>query len=367
MTARVLVIGAYGNFGSHITRKLAQNSAIQVIAAGRSEEKCRALAAQYSNAPNPVQYHVCDIHQDFAAALAAVKPHIVIHTSGPFQGQDYAVAKACIAQGCHYIDLADSRDFVAGIGALDAQAKARGVAVISGASSVPALTAAVVDHHLPQFGTLAEIDYGITTAQRTNTGLATTQAVLSYAGKPFTTRIDGEEATVYGWQGLTAHKYPHLGWKLLGNCDIPDLALFTQRYPALRTIRFRAGLEIALIHFSLWALTWLVRWGLISSLAPLSAILLRLSRIFDRLGSDRSAFHMTLRGTGHDGAAKKMQFHLLAQSGHGPFIPSTPAILCAQRLARGELQFTGAMPCIGLITLQDYLHALDEFDIRAIQ
>nr|BFE97511.1 hypothetical protein GCM10020185_80470 [Pseudomonas brassicacearum subsp. brassicacearum] len=47
----------------------------------------------------------------------------VIHTGGPFQGQSYAVAESCIDAGVNYCDLSDSRDFVTGIGALDARAK----------------------------------------------------------------------------------------------------------------------------------------------------------------------------------------------------------------------------------------------------
>ena len=58
----------------------------------------------------------------------------------------YDVAKACIAWGCHYIDLADGREFVDGISALDALARENNVLVVSGASSVPCLTSALVDH-----------------------------------------------------------------------------------------------------------------------------------------------------------------------------------------------------------------------------
>jgi hypothetical protein len=43
------------------------------------------------------------------------------------------------------VDLADGRDFVCGIDVLDPQAKAAGVLLLSGASSVPALSSAVVD------------------------------------------------------------------------------------------------------------------------------------------------------------------------------------------------------------------------------
>ena len=67
---------------------------------------------------------------------------------------------------------------------------------------------------------------------------------MSYAGKPFTTLIDGTMKQVYGWQDLRWRKFRGLGWRALGNCDVPDLALFPRRYPDLKTIRFQAGLEL---------------------------------------------------------------------------------------------------------------------------
>jgi hypothetical protein len=87
-------------------------------------------------------------------ALRDLRVGTVIHTAGPFQGQDYTVARAAIDAGCHYVDLADGRQFVTGIVALDAAAKSRGLTSASGASSVPALSSAVVDHYLPEFKTI---------------------------------------------------------------------------------------------------------------------------------------------------------------------------------------------------------------------
>lgn len=362
---RVLIIGGYGNFGTHITRKLVQDNDLQVIISGRSEEKCRALCARLTNAANPPQFHAADILSNTAAHLASVKPDIVIHTSGPFQSQGYDVARACIEYGCHYIDLADGRDFVKNIAQLNTAAVAAGVTVISGASSVPALTCAVINHYTPEFSELHSIDYGITTAQRTNTGLATTQAVLGYCGKPFDTLIEGQRKPIYGWQDITWRKYPELGHRLLGNCDIPDLALFPERYPALKNIRFRAGLEISLVHITLWLLSWLVRLRVISSLAPLANTMLKLSRVFDIIGSDRSAFHMEMRGTDRDGSDIEKTFYLIAKSGHGPYIPSIPSILCARMLARGQIARTGAYACMDIITLDMYLQAMSDLDIKA--
>lgn len=362
MTKRVLIIGGYGDFGSFITRKLAQEDNIQVIIAGRSLDKAQALADEVSG--EAVQL---DINSGFVDALAAIKPNIVIHTSGPFQAQGYDVAQACVALGCHYIDLADGREFVDGITALDVQAKDKEALAISGASSVPCLTSALVDHYRGEFEALESLDYGITTAQKTARGLATTSAILSYTGKAFPTLVNGKFTDVYGWQDLRARKYPALGWRLLGNCDVPDLALFPKRYPELQNIRFYAGLEIPFIHVTLWTLSWLVRAGLVKSLVKAAPLMLKISYMFDWLGSTNSAFHMELSGKDKLGQDKVIKFELTARSGDGPYIPCMPAILLAKKLAAGDLNETGAYPCMGFITKDEYLGALDEMDIEWLE
>lgn len=360
---RILIIGGYGNFGSYISKTLAREYYITVIIAGRSIEKAQRFikTIEAANAPEAV---AIDITKDLDKALQIIKPDIVIHTSGPFQGQSYDVAGSCIKAGVHYIDLADAREFVAGIGALDDAARKNNVLAVSGASSVPCLTSALVDYYLPQFEALESLDYGITTAQKTNRGLATTAAILGYCGRPFKTLIEGQQKNVYGWQSLHVRKYGALGRRLLGNCDVPDLELFPGRYPTLKNVRFYAGLEIPFIHMGLWALSGLVRFGLIRNLSAFALFLLKMSFLFDRAGSDVSGFHMELSGKGERGADKKITFELIARSGHGPYIPSMPAILLAKKLAGSETTVTGATQCIGLITRDEYLNALKDLDIE---
>lgn len=206
MIHRVLIIGGYGNFGSFISRTLAKESNIQVVIAGRSLEKATSFVSTLE-AANKAEAVMLDISADFASELSSINLSIVIHTSGPFQNQGYDVAKACIAQGAHYIDLADGRAFVEGIVALDTKAKSNNVLVISGASSVPCLTSALVDYYQKEFEELESLDYGITTAQKTARGLATTAAILSYTGKRFETQVSGSRKFIHGWQGLRARKY----------------------------------------------------------------------------------------------------------------------------------------------------------------
>lgn len=359
MTTKILILGGYGLFGGMISQNLCGQENIQVIIAGRSLEKAQRFAASCPQTPHAPDVAVLDIEGGFAEKLAAIAPDIVIHTCGPFQGQDYGVARACIAQGCHYIDLADARDFVAHIDRLDHDARAKNVSIISGASSVPCLTAAVIDAYLPRFQQVYNIDAGISTAQRTNRGKATTAAMLSYAGKSFETKINGHMHSVYGWLGLTRRRYPNIGPRWLADCDVPDLALFPKRYPHVGTIRFRAGLEISLMQWVLSALAFLVKAGMLSSLERFAPALLKISRLFDFLGSSTSAFHLRLSGRGLDGKDSTKTFFLLARQGDGLHIPTIPAILLAKRLAAKDTALpAGAMPCLGLVTLDEYLAAL---------
>jgi hypothetical protein len=365
MTLRVLVLGGYGNFGGYVCRALAADARIQLIVAGRSRVKARDFAKRLG-AANAVEAAELDIANS-AAAMAECRPDVVIHTVGPYQEQDYCVAEAAIACGAHYCDLADARAFVAGIGALDAKARAAGVAVIAGASSVPCLTAAFLDAAQSEFASIERADYGIASAQETNRGLGTASAILSYVGRPFTTLRDGRMRRVFGWQSLHSEVYPELGRRWLGNCDIPDLELFPARYPTLRTVRFGAGHEIAAVHFGTWLLSWLVRLRLLPHLDRWSRFLLRASFLFDRLGSGRSGFHIAISGTARDGSPLVRRWWMVARAGDGPNIPCMPAVLIARRLAAGETLAPGARPCLDMITLDEFLGALDGYDVSVFE
>lgn len=363
MAKRVLIIGGYGNFGTFIAKSLAPETDIQLIIAGRSLDKATSFAKALEAANQP-EASALDIYRGLNDSLKAINPDIVIHTSGPYQDQGYDVAQACIDQKCHYIDLADARDFVANIGRLDEQAKKAGVLICSGASSVPCLTSAIIDHYQARFQSLDRIDYGIATAHLTNRGFATTSAVLSYAGKPFTTKINGQMETIYGWLDLKFRKFWGLGNRPLGNCDIPDLALFPERYPEIKTIRFQAGLEITFLHLGLWFLSFLCKYKLFPPLKPMAGFLLQFSRVFDMVGKDNSGFYMTLQGKNEHDEDKHITFDLVANKGDGLYIPSMPAILMAKKLAREDVTDKGAMPCIGFISLDEYLEALKHLNIK---
>jgi hypothetical protein len=276
------------------------------------------------------------------------------------------VARAAIQAGCHYVDLGDGRTFVAGIESLNAEAASLGLTVISGASSVPALSSAVVERYLPQFKSLTSIQLGISSGARAP-GLATVQGIFGYCGKPFKRLENGEWLTTYGWLDLRRYKFPTpLGSRWLGSCDIPDLELFPRRYPSTKTVTFHAGFASDPGHLVVWGIASLVRGGVLRSASGFAIPLNRLSRWIEPIVSDKGGMFVKLDGVGHDGDVKSVTWHLLAAKNHGPYIPCGASIAFIRKLSRGQGLPIGAMPCIGLLTVEEYLAPLQGLDIREV-
>ena len=357
---RTLVLGGYGHFGQLICRRLAQDGDVEVVVAGRDARKARELAREIGAA------HACVDADDprLAASLGESGAKIVVSTAGPFQGQDHRLARASIAAGMHYIDIADARDFVCGIRALDGEARERAVLVVSGASSVPALSGAVVDRYARDFAALEGIDFGICTSSRLP-GQATVRAVLGYAGRPFPRWEESRWVDAYGWQGLRRHRFREPAFsRWIADCDVPDLALLAERHPGVRSVRFGAGVQPAAMQWGLSALAAGVRTGVLPPLSRWADGLARMGRRFERLGTGRSAMFVTLRGHDAQGKAKRVTWELVAEDHDGANIPCMAAVVLAAKMARGELAQRGAMPCIGLITLDEYLGALQPLKVR---
>ena len=48
---------------------------------------------------------------------------------------------------------------------------------------------------------------------------------------------------------------PGVGPRLLSYCNVPDLELLPARYPTLRTVQFRAGMELRVFGYALYLLS----------------------------------------------------------------------------------------------------------------
>jgi hypothetical protein len=335
---RAVVIGGFGNFGARICRALEGDPAIEVIASSRN------AGARL------------DIDSDgFADSLRRLSPGLVIHCAGPFQRQDYRVALAALAARAHYLDLADGRDFVARFPHNnDAAARAAGRIALSGASTLPALSSAVIDSLRSRFRDLEEIHIAIAPGQRAPRGRATLAAVFSYAGRPFKWLNQGSWIDAWGWQELRRVRIDGIGTRWAAACDVPDLALLPERYPGVRTVQFRAALELGVQHLALWSAATLRRAGVPLPIERWAHPLDTVASWLDAFGSERGGMLVTLSGTKADGSRARARWQLIADANHGPEVPCMAAILLARKLARGKLAAEGAHACMGFLALQEF-------------
>ena len=368
---KVIVLGGYGNFGKRIVENLAGIRDVTILIAGRNLSKSSALVEELQATSHAsLEPLVADIFaNDFKQQLSEVSPYLVIHTSGPFQGQDYRVPKACIECGAHYIDLADDRRFVCDIGKLDQQAKDKGVLIVSGASSVPGLSSSVVEHYQNQFSVIESIDLTIAPGNKAERGLATVEAILSYTGHPLNVFSEGRWQDVYGWMDSKVNDFGgFVGKRHLANVDVPDLELFPNRYGVTKQVSFQAGLELPILHLTMVGMAYLSKIGLVKNWAPLSKAIAGTSNVFLPFGSDKGAMEVHIKGKGNDGNATGVKWTLYAPQGNGPYIPTLSTIILARKLLNNESYESrnnaGAKPCVGLFELSEFKNDFEALDIH---
>jgi hypothetical protein len=137
-------------------------------------------------------------------------------------------------------------------------------------------------------------------------------------------------------------------------CDIPDLELLPARYPGVRSVMFRAALELGPTQQALALLAVLRRARLLRRPERLAPLLMWGAERLDRFGGALGGMALTLTGRDAQARPVRRSWHLAADHGHGPEVPCMAAILLARRLARGEEVPSGAGACTGLLALEEF-------------
>lgn len=354
----ILIVGASGVFGSRLTELLGKEAGIQLTLAGRRLEPLQAIAQRYPGSG------VMPLNRDEASAADLAPFDLVIDAAGPFQQSHCNLIKASIAAGCHYVDLADGREFVGNIGQFDAAARKADIAVISGASSIPALSHAVIDHLTDGWQQIGDIRVGIFPGNRAPRGRAVVEAILSYSGKPVRVFREGAWQEQPGWGMIHRTDIPGVGMRWASVCDTPDQDLLVQRYAPKNSAQFFAGLELSILHLGLLALSMPVRWGLISSLRPAAGAMLWMAQRFLPFGSDLGAMDVQVAGIDAGGAEVHKRWVLQADANRGPYVPTLAAWALACRLRDGSYPCRGAMPCAGMLALDDFDPQFDALEME---
>lgn len=359
--SRILVLGGYGVFGSRITTRLAA-AGHEVLVAGRSAEK----AARHCEGKPGLVPLALD-RAGIADALALHRPALLTDATGPFQQMDYAVPRACIAAGVHYCDIADGREFVCGIGELDADARSARVVVTAGVSSLPALSGAVVRALAVGLDRVRAVGIALSASNRATAGPAVAAGIIRQAGQPIAVWRGGRWLRAFGWQDIGREDYivagcPSVTGRLVTLIDVPDLTLLPGRLPGMPAVRMRAGAELAIENVALWLASWPIRWGLFRNSDWLIAFVRPWRALMGRLGSDSSAMKVSLVGE-RFGERVDRRWTLVATQGAGPEIPALAIPPLVERILSGA-EASGARDAGLSLTLDDYEPMFAELSVR---
>ncbi len=351
MSGPILIIGGGGVFGSRIAQGLLCDGVENVVIAGRrnldafaKDMGCRAIALDREST-------------DLGERLQALQPFCVIDAAGPFQAygdEAYRLAKATVSAGSHYLDLSDDGVFTKEIVKLDDAAKAKGVVVRSGVSSVPAISAAAVRALSEDMRSIDLIDTAILPGNRAPRGLSVMRAILAQVGKPL-----GGDVQDIGWIGAKRIEVETPAGVLrrwASPIGAPDLHLMKQAFGA-KEVRFRAGLELSVMHLGLGFLARLVKWRVLPSALPFVGGLHRVASWLEPFGTDRGAMIVRVLG---DGLERK--WTLFAEAGDGPHVPALPARIVVRKLLQGGLP-VGAAPALYDLELDEVEAAATELQL----
>jgi hypothetical protein len=357
---KILVLGGYGTFGGRLAQLLADEASVTLIIAGRSREKAKAFCNKLPSAATLIP-HMFDRDGDLETQLKALSPNVVADASGPFQnyGSDpYRVVKTCLALGINYLDLADGSDFVADIGQFDKTAKERGIFILSGVSSFPVLTAAVVRELAKDMKQLHSIQGGIAPSPYAGVGENVIRAIAGYAGQPVKLTRGGNPAIGFGLTETLRTTIAPPGKLPLHNIrfslvDVPDLQVILREWPGLDSIWMGAGPVPEILHRALNGLAWLVRLKILPTLLPFTKLFRHAINII-RWGEHRGGMFVAVQGAGTDGQSVTRSWHLLAEGSDGPLIPSMAIEAVIRAMLSGKVPPPGARPATHDVSLNDY-------------
>ncbi|WP_137110152.1 SDR family oxidoreductase [Rhodobacter sp. SY28-1] len=344
---KVLILGGTGVFGERLARLLARDGH-QITIAARGLPAAQSLAAELN---------ATALQLDRKGDLSALHGYqVIIDAAGPFHayGADpYRLAKAALAAGSHYLDLADNAAFCAGITALDAEARTANKAAISGLSSVPAISSAAV-RALAGTDCPLHIDSAILPGNRSPRGLSVMASILAQAGRPYPLYNAGRWTTVPGWSAPQDYALlgglSRQGWRI----EVPDTRLFPAHFGA-ETVEFRAGLELGIMRYGLAAFATLRRVLPFPVTAPLVRAFRLAADLLAPFGTGTGGMSVTVTTATH-----RLRWSLLATHGDGPFVP---AIAIRALLRRPDLP-VGATPALETVTLDEIEAALSDLSIR---
>jgi saccharopine dehydrogenase (NAD+, L-lysine forming) len=176
----ILVLGGYGAVGSAVCEELARTFAGRIIVAGRNLKQARRLAQQLGRRVEAVQV---DAAQPAAYRDLLSKTSVVVNC---VEYNNVAVARECLRQAAHYVEVSATAQILAQIETLQAEAARGQATAVLSVGVAPGLTNLLAHHALSRLGPLARADLFVLLGLGEAHGEAAIRWTLQNMGRPFT-------------------------------------------------------------------------------------------------------------------------------------------------------------------------------------
>jgi len=357
---KILILGGYGTFGGRLAHLLANDERLTLLIAGRSIQKAKNFCEGLPTGAQKLPVFF-DRNANVETQIKEINPNLVVDAMGPFQAygnEPYRVVKACLANRVDYMDLADGSNFVKGISQFDSEAKTKNVYILSGVSSFPVLTAAVVRKLSHDMTRVNSIKGGIAPSPYAGVGLNVIRAIASYSGKRIPLIRNGKPTTGYALTETMRYTicppgYLPLNHTLFSLVDVPDLKVLPELWHELDSVWLGAGPVPEILHRMLIGLSWLVRFKILPSLLPFASLFHFVINIL-RWGDHRGGMFVSVEGISQSGERIERSWHLLAEGGDGPFIPSMAIAAIILHVLAGKKPSAGARAATQELEVADY-------------
>ncbi|GLZ47547.1 membrane protein [Actinomycetospora sp. NBRC 106375] len=329
--SEIWILGATGRSGRAIAARVAGRGA-PVALVGRDAERLQEVAAGTGDGTGGVRSVVAGDVAAMAERIRSQHPAVVVNTVGPFAATAVPVARACLAGGSHYLDLANDVASAGAVLHLHDEAVAAGRTVVTGAgfgivAAEAAVTALCRDRPVPAAVRTDTVPSLASDGGRVGEALAASLIdALPDGGRRYRdgrlvrTRLgadaaevalpDGDRVTTVGapFGDLVA------AWRASG---APDVVAATSELPSSPPAR--VALPLA---------------GAVLSIGPLRRVARRRFAEVSLPARDRPREHSWARATGRwdDGTAREQWLRL----GDASEFTSTAAAVVATRLAAGR-------------------------------
>lgn len=201
-----------------------------------------ALAAAEELVPGRVR----GLQADVSAALTIQDADLVVNLAGPFFTGSDTVARASVDAGSNYIDIADDIEGTRSVLALDAQARAAGVSLVTGAGLSPGVSNWLAGELLDAHPDADGIQVAWVVHESDPGGLAPLRHMLHMAVSPCPIWIDGELVDTAGFVPSTARSYSlpaPVGVIDAFDTAHPEPLTLSRAYPALRFVSCQGALQ----------------------------------------------------------------------------------------------------------------------------